>query len=288
MSHLSGSRRTTDRAGFTLIELLVVIAIIAILAAILFPVFAQAREKARATTCLNNEKQMGTGLLQYEQDYDEALPYIWYGSNGGGSAPGGNYKWMDAVYPYIKSDAVFNCPDAPEKVVNAQGNFYPYHYYQNYAGLNPAPAGNAVGGAGHNYYYGSYGLNAMYRLDVSGGTSRTPPCGAFAKPTTIAKLVAPTSTVWIVDGDNYYSGWACLTSCSSGSSKQPNPFINSSIDPVQSNFVGTNSNEAVIGRHTKMTNVIYCDGHAKATPLDNLFSNQRADGTMISFTVEAQ
>src|SRR5689334_23678413 len=62
------------RYGFTLIELLVVIAIIAILAAILFPVFAQAREKARTISCLNNAKQMGTALMMYHQDYDEILP----------------------------------------------------------------------------------------------------------------------------------------------------------------------------------------------------------------------
>jgi prepilin-type N-terminal cleavage/methylation domain-containing protein len=68
------------RTGFTLIELLVVIAIIAILAAILFPVFAQAREKARQSGCLSNLKQIGTALMMYTQDYDEAFPCTWYGS----------------------------------------------------------------------------------------------------------------------------------------------------------------------------------------------------------------
>src|SRR5881296_1738464 len=67
-------RASQPGAGFTLIELLVVIAIIAILAAILFPVFAQAREKARQTACLSNEKQMGTAVQMYAQDYDEGLP----------------------------------------------------------------------------------------------------------------------------------------------------------------------------------------------------------------------
>ncbi|HEY3333319.1 MAG TPA: DUF1559 domain-containing protein [Capsulimonadaceae bacterium] len=91
------------RAGFTLIELLVVIAIIAILAAILFPVFAQAREKARATACLSNLKQIGLAVTQYEQDYDEAVPC---GTNGWGSGLG----WASMVYPYVKSTAVFLCP----------------------------------------------------------------------------------------------------------------------------------------------------------------------------------
>jgi prepilin-type N-terminal cleavage/methylation domain-containing protein/prepilin-type processing-associated H-X9-DG protein len=276
----------SGRRGFTLIELLVVIAIIAILAAILFPVFAKAREKARQTACLSNEKQIGLGLLQYEQDFDEALPYIWYGTNGGGSAAGGNYKWMDAVYPYIKSDAVFSCPDATYPQINAQGNFYPYHYYQNYAGLTPTPAGNGVGGSGNNFYYGSYGLNAMYRLDNSGGTSRTPPCGAYAKPTTIATLQSPSSTVWIADGVNYYFGWACLTA--GNASVQPNPTVNTNASPIQTNNPATYANEVLIGRHTNMTNAIFCDGHAKSQTLPNMVANQRADGTLINFIVEAQ
>ncbi|KAH0534176.1 hypothetical protein FGG08_007223 [Glutinoglossum americanum] len=94
---------TRSTQAFTLIELLVVIAIIAILAAILFPVFAQAREKARAATCLSNEKQMGLGLMQYTQDYDETFPVGAY--NDGGSGIG----WAGEIYPYVKSTAVFTC-----------------------------------------------------------------------------------------------------------------------------------------------------------------------------------
>jgi len=75
------------KKGFTLIELLVVIAIIAILAAILFPVFAQAREKARAITCVSNEKQMGLALLQYIGDNDELFPFLQYYYTGTGTAP---------------------------------------------------------------------------------------------------------------------------------------------------------------------------------------------------------
>lgn len=94
------------RKGFTLIELLVVIAIIAILAAILFPVFAKARENARKANCLSNLKQIGTGMLQYAQDYDEFLPagdrtaQVW---------------WYDIVQPYIKNRDVYRCPSRPDQ-----------------------------------------------------------------------------------------------------------------------------------------------------------------------------
>src|SRR5947209_12458259 len=107
--------RSGKSGGFTLIELLVVIAIIAILAAILFPVFAQAREKARQTTCLSNCKQIGMALMQYEQDWDESNPGVWFGpyTAASWSQPSNAtlyYKWMDAVYPYVKNEQVFNCP----------------------------------------------------------------------------------------------------------------------------------------------------------------------------------
>jgi prepilin-type N-terminal cleavage/methylation domain-containing protein len=88
------------RKGFTLIELLVVIAIIAILAAILFPVFAKAREKARQISCASNEKQLGLGIIQYVQDYDERFPDY-----------AGDYGWAGQIYPYVKSTGVYKCPD---------------------------------------------------------------------------------------------------------------------------------------------------------------------------------
>jgi prepilin-type N-terminal cleavage/methylation domain-containing protein/prepilin-type processing-associated H-X9-DG protein len=89
--------------GFTLIELLVVIAIIALLAAILFPVFARARENARKSSCANNLKQIGTGLLQYIQDYDETFPIMPYNSNAG---PGLGVF----LQPYTKSTQIWRCP----------------------------------------------------------------------------------------------------------------------------------------------------------------------------------
>jgi len=93
------------RGGFTLIELLVVIAIIAILAAILFPVFARAREKARQSSCLSNVKQLMLAVQQYVQDYDERVP-----SHGNWGAV--SLHWSEQIYPYVKNPGVFGCPSA--------------------------------------------------------------------------------------------------------------------------------------------------------------------------------
>jgi prepilin-type N-terminal cleavage/methylation domain-containing protein/prepilin-type processing-associated H-X9-DG protein len=109
------------RRGFTLIELLVVIAIIAILAAILFPVFAKAREKARQTSCLSNVKQVSLGLIQYTQDYDERSPRgdsVAWGDGAWPAYPHGGY--VDACYPYVKNAQVFLCPsDSARNCISA-------------------------------------------------------------------------------------------------------------------------------------------------------------------------
>lgn len=101
------SRPTSHRRAFTLIELLVVIAIIAILAAILFPVFAQARDKARSTACLSNCRQIGMAFMQYTQDYDEFLPLTTY--------PVLSNSWTDSVQPYVKNRGIFRCPSDPSQ-----------------------------------------------------------------------------------------------------------------------------------------------------------------------------
>ncbi|MEA3403250.1 MAG: DUF1559 domain-containing protein [Armatimonadota bacterium] len=120
--------------GFTLIELLVVIAIIAILAAILFPVFARAKEKARISACQNNLKQIGTAFAMYRSDYDGSMPPNWYEA-------GNNivYRWIHCVYSYIYNQDIFQCPSKPATeepiwsppytTMGPYSSYYYCHYY---------------------------------------------------------------------------------------------------------------------------------------------------------------
>jgi prepilin-type N-terminal cleavage/methylation domain-containing protein/prepilin-type processing-associated H-X9-DG protein len=106
-------------SAFTLIELLVVIAIIAILAAILFPVFAQARDKARQASCLSNNKQMGLALVAYSQDYDETYPRVYTNV-----APQGPRDWKNDIEPYTKNSQIYICPSRGTQLYG-----YAYNYY---------------------------------------------------------------------------------------------------------------------------------------------------------------
>jgi prepilin-type N-terminal cleavage/methylation domain-containing protein/prepilin-type processing-associated H-X9-DG protein len=151
------SRSHRQQQGFTLIELLVVIAIIAILAAILFPVFARARENARRASCMSNLKQIGLGMMMYVQDYDEhyapsvigtfrdtssyitgaactGLPCAKYYVSDGINT--GHYmSWIDIMYPYTKSTQIFVCPSQPASAAPSYG----YNAYINRWTLGSLP-----------------------------------------------------------------------------------------------------------------------------------------------------
>jgi len=259
--------RKSIRRAFTLIELLVVIAIIAILAAILFPVFAKAREKARQASCLSNEKQISLALLQYTQDNDEALPYMYYSQVYADGGPSNNtaayrYKWMDAIFPYIKSEAVFNCPDAAYPMTDSFGNtpILAYRYYQNQASSTTA------------YYYGSYAMNCAYRNDAS-TSGWTSTAGHFPNGVNLAQLAVPASTMWVTDGSNYYSGW---------STKAAQPTTAAALLTTSNGVVQMNN---IVARHTGFTNTIFCDGHAKAIQLSSI-ATLNGNGVVPALTVD--
>src|SRR5690242_18216370 len=159
-------RRSNAMNAFTLIELLVVIAIIAILAAILFPVFAQAREKARAASCLSNTKQLGLAFSMYNQDYDENLvpTYQYYSGHSGDC----NYLrwWYDMALPYVKNWGVIQCPSG--------------------RGLNTCGQTKIDTSGSSSGVWNSYGTctNAWCVGSSSGGKS-------------LAAVVEPANTIWI-------------------------------------------------------------------------------------------
>ena len=132
------------RSGFTLIELLVVIAIIAILAAILFPVFARAREKARQTSCLSNMKQIGLAGIMYLQDYDGRYPHAWYGAGGVPYELVG-FNFRELLNPYIKNEQIWACPSRDQ-------TFAACHY-------SGQPWGRGTNTWLGRLHDGSYGIN---------------------------------------------------------------------------------------------------------------------------------
>jgi prepilin-type N-terminal cleavage/methylation domain-containing protein/prepilin-type processing-associated H-X9-DG protein len=186
------SIRRAKRA-FTLIELLVVIAIIAILASILFPVFGRARENARRSSCQSNLKQIGLGLIQYVQDYDETMVM-----NAYPTTPANMAEWMDTLQPYVKSYQLFKCPSDTRALSNI---------------ANPASSET------------SYGIN-MVGFGETGGNPNGPPISQNNKPVKMAGIGSPSTTVFALDVLNnaqLQSQWADLT--------QSQLQINNSVSP---------------------------------------------------------
>jgi prepilin-type N-terminal cleavage/methylation domain-containing protein/prepilin-type processing-associated H-X9-DG protein len=156
----NGATRFRRARGFTLIELLVVIAIIAILAAILFPVFARARENARRASCQSNLKQIGLGIAQYTQDYDEKMP-----AYARVTTP--ELSWQAAIQPYVKSSQLFSCPSNTDTGFVPASTEIRAHYVGSLHGCGGNPWDNSGGFSNCNGVFGARLSPGVALSDIS-------------------------------------------------------------------------------------------------------------------------
>lgn len=203
---MTGNR---NRFAFTLIELLVVIAIIAILAAILFPVFAQARTKARQAADLSNLKQMGTALLMYSQDFDESMvPWNVSGTPGDGCAKGGLIYWPALVQPYVKNTQIFISPQYQfEYDLDAEPNGTPWVCREkninifNNRQMRVSYLMNNIEGPvwdGTPWKDGTPEKHWGIRLSYPDG---------IPTPTYQSEIQLPSNTIYVVNGHSYGESW---------------------------------------------------------------------------------
>jgi prepilin-type N-terminal cleavage/methylation domain-containing protein/prepilin-type processing-associated H-X9-DG protein len=282
------------RKGFTLIELLVVIAIIAILAAILFPVFAQAREKARQITCASNMRQISLAVLMYQIDADETFPIAWCPDD----SVSGGILWSEAVQPYIKSGigdkgyagaatgGVWQCPDFPVDQ-NAMNNVNGGEEYNQYRALTDVINDNlgCTGGCGS-------GL-------AGGGTSYADVVYATpAMPVIDSQINTPDSKIMLYEGkDDADEGWPASSDATNGEDgygedgmaqaawatggQTPLGAHTNIADQIPYDLTGFqnwNPPEPQACewsyRHTNMQNIVFVDGHVHAMGIGSIsFTN---------------
>lgn len=257
--------------GFTLIELLVVIAIIAILAAILFPVFAQAREQARKASCLNNTKQLGLGAMMYVQDYDETYPcnswdtpYIPTTDTDSRSATYPSAMiWMWRIMPYMKSRQILVCPSDPNPKETSWKGY----------DANPNPTCDDAWGIptpisyAHNQHLFGYGGAPAIGVCGPGPCCFGPPpdWAAYYQPQSLASVPSPASTYMIADyGRNSMETWWINNLRASNYTLVYNesaPGGGATVDNVEpwaSRRLLQNASRHMLG-----SNITYADGHAK-------------------------
>ena len=229
----------TKLRGFTLIELLVVIAIIAILAAILFPVFAKAREAARKSSCQNNVKQILTGVMQYVQDYDEMYPA------SHASPSGQNVQWTQRIEPYMKNVQVFRCPSDPNPPIrwatNPNTTGYPSPWPTSYAANYQLQAASNNAGIGLSLAAINAPANTVYLTD---GGMQSAAAAPWITPASPIK-----QGVWILQDPLATGGQAspgCPSCATTGNTDWGGPSI----------------------RHTETSNVGFADGHVKSMKPD--------------------
>ena len=245
MKNQRGFSRTV---GFTLIELLVVIAIIAILAAILFPVFAQAREKARQTACLSNVKQVGLGLMMYAQDYDEVLPGNHDGRNATGGLPHnvqGDAGGTDGNIPSVKNPLGFMTPDngaASTVIRNWNRDLQPYlKNTQIYICPTAQPRSGGPAGSNNSFRETTdpLGANGSYKLN------------GLVSSQAIAAITAPAELIF-ADEYRFKSRASQVRPCyNGGTSADGRPTFNQFNHPYY------------MEQHSEGGTQVFCDGHAK-------------------------
>jgi prepilin-type N-terminal cleavage/methylation domain-containing protein/prepilin-type processing-associated H-X9-DG protein len=259
------SSTRNSKLGFTLIELLVVIAIIAILAAILFPVFAQAREKARAISCLSNEKQIGLAVAMYTQDYDETFPTAQRDANAGEIAaepgasayPHPSVPWQYVVNPYIK---------------NGSGGSTDMGAWELKGGVWACPSFP-------NVVAREYGVNSFLCGDVSywGGKD----IGTKYGSATLANLPAPADEVLAVehgymgaDSGTAITGaqkdWQDVRFCPWGWCMGDAAIVRANTDSDSQNNAYPWAGTMPRFRHQNTCNMIFADGHAKAIKMGDI------------------